>query len=65
MTNEIGKNFLLYGTAKEIWEATRETYSSSENTSELFEIEAGYMIYAKENFLLLNTSTLSAVIGST
>jgi hypothetical protein len=40
MTNEIGENFLLYGTAKEIWEAARETYSSSENTSELFEIEA-------------------------
>ena len=24
-----------------------------------------YMIYAKENFLLLNTSTLSVVIGNT
>ena len=40
MTNEIGENFLLYETAKKIWEAKRETYSSSENTSELFEIEA-------------------------
>lgn len=40
MTNKIGENFLLYGTTKEIGEATRETYSSSENTSELFEIEA-------------------------
>ena len=40
MTNEIGENFLLYGTAKEIWDAVRETYSSSENTLELFEIEA-------------------------
>jgi hypothetical protein len=40
MTNKIGENFLLYGTAKEIWNATRETYSSSENTSELFKIEA-------------------------
>ena len=40
MTNEIGENFLLYGTAKEIWDAARETYSSSENASELFEIEA-------------------------
>jgi len=40
MTNEIGENFLLYGTTKEIWEAARETYSSFENTSELFEIEA-------------------------
>ena len=40
MTNDIGENFLLYGTAKEIWDAARETYSSSENTSELFAIEA-------------------------
>lgn len=40
MTHEIGENFLLYGTAKEIWEAARKTYSSSENTSELFKIEA-------------------------
>ena len=40
MNNDIGENFLLYGTAKEIWDATRETYSSSENTLELFHIEA-------------------------
>lgn len=39
MTTEIGENFLLYSTAREIWEAVRETYSDSENTSELFEIE--------------------------
>ena len=35
MTNEIGENFLLYGTAHEIWEAAREFYSSKENTSEI------------------------------
>jgi hypothetical protein len=40
ITNEIGENFLLYETAEEIWDAARETYSSSENTSELFEIDA-------------------------
>ena len=40
MNTDIGDNFLLYGTAKEIWDATRETYSNSENTSEIFEIEA-------------------------
>ena len=40
MTNEIGENFLLYSTAKEIWDAARETYSSSENTTELFEAES-------------------------
>lgn len=40
MTNEIGETFLLFGTAKEIWDAAREIYSSNENTSELFEIES-------------------------
>jgi hypothetical protein len=40
MTNEIGEKFLLYETTKKIWDAARETYSSSENTSKLFEIEA-------------------------
>ncbi|CAL5384833.1 unnamed protein product [Camellia sinensis] len=40
MTNDIGENFLLYGTAKEIWEAAKETYSNNENTSELFEVES-------------------------
>ncbi|PKA63925.1 Retrovirus-related Pol polyprotein from transposon TNT 1-94 [Apostasia shenzhenica] len=39
MTTEVGENFLLFRTAKEIWEAARETYSSTENSSELFEIE--------------------------
>ena len=36
MNNDIGENFLLYGTAKEIWDAAKETYSSSKNTAELF-----------------------------
>ncbi|RVW34517.1 Copia protein [Vitis vinifera] len=35
MNNDIGENFLLFGTAKDIWDAAKETYSSSENTSEL------------------------------
>ena len=39
MNNDIGENFLLYGQAKEIWDAAKETYSSSENTAELFQIE--------------------------
>ena len=39
MTTEVGENFLLHRIAKEIWEAARETYSSIENTSELFEVE--------------------------
>ncbi|KAL5816220.1 hypothetical protein ACOSQ3_024598 [Xanthoceras sorbifolium] len=40
MTNEIGENFLLYETAREIWKAAKETYSSSDNTAELFGIES-------------------------
>ncbi|XP_022847489.1 uncharacterized protein LOC111370002 [Olea europaea var. sylvestris] len=39
MTKEIGENFLLYNTAKEIWDAAKEIYSSNENISESFEIE--------------------------
>ncbi|RVW89138.1 Retrovirus-related Pol polyprotein from transposon RE1 [Vitis vinifera] len=38
MNNDIGENFLLFGTAKDIWDAAKETYSSSENTSELFRL---------------------------
>ncbi|KAL8131529.1 hypothetical protein AgCh_007455 [Apium graveolens] len=40
MSTEIGENFLLYSTAQEIWEAARDTFSSGENTSELFHIES-------------------------
>ena len=40
MTNEIGKNFLHYGTTREIWVAAKEFYSSKKNTSEIFEIES-------------------------
>ncbi|KAJ0035586.1 hypothetical protein Pint_25611 [Pistacia integerrima] len=40
MNNDIGENFLLYATAKELWDAVKDSYSSSENTLELFAIEA-------------------------
>ena len=40
MTNEIGENFLLCETAQKIWDAARETYSSSDNVGELFGIES-------------------------
>ncbi|CAH9120755.1 unnamed protein product [Cuscuta epithymum] len=40
MTPDIGENFLLYSTAAEIWEAAGITFSSSENTSEVFETES-------------------------
>ena len=39
MTTGVGESFLLYRTSKEIRGASRETYSSTENSSELFEIE--------------------------
>ncbi|RVX11271.1 Heat shock 70 kDa protein 17 [Vitis vinifera] len=40
MNNDIGEIFLLFRTAKDIWDAAKETYSSSENTSELFQVES-------------------------
>ncbi|KAE8672566.1 G patch domain-containing protein TGH [Hibiscus syriacus] len=39
MIPEVGENFMLYQTATEIWNAARDTYSSADNTSELFGIE--------------------------
>ncbi|GAV62065.1 UBN2_3 domain-containing protein [Cephalotus follicularis] len=39
MDTEIGQHFLFYGSAKEIWDAAKETYSDSENTAEFFEIK--------------------------
>ncbi|KAL7590018.1 hypothetical protein Lser_V15G38280 [Lactuca serriola] len=39
MTTEVGENIILYKTAQEIWEAAKETYSSTENSSELFKFE--------------------------
>ncbi|KAJ1416489.1 Gag-polypeptide of LTR copia-type [Sesbania bispinosa] len=40
MTNEIGKNFMYYDTAKEMWDAVKETYSNVDNTSAVFEIKS-------------------------
>lgn len=39
MTTEVRENFMLFRIAKEIWEVARDTYSSTKNSSELFEIE--------------------------
>lgn len=39
MVLDIGENVLLYSSAKEIWEAVRNTYSARDNTSELFGVE--------------------------
>ncbi|KAK2968523.1 hypothetical protein RJ640_022768 [Escallonia rubra] len=54
MNLEIGQNFMFYGTAKEIWENVKETYSDNENTSELFEIK-GYKCYSLEKKKVYNT----------
>lgn len=39
MTNETGENFMYYKTAKEIWDAARDTYSNKDNASAIFEIK--------------------------
>ena len=39
MNNDIDKNFIPYETMQEIWEAARETYFDTRNTTETFEIE--------------------------
>lgn len=40
MISEIGDNFMLYETAREIWEAVWESYSNHDNTSTIFEVES-------------------------
>lgn len=37
---EIGENFLLYYSAKDIWDVAREKYSCRDDTAELFAIES-------------------------
>ena len=37
---QLGENFLLYGTTKDIWDAAKETYSSFDNSTELFAVES-------------------------
>ncbi|GAV66755.1 UBN2_3 domain-containing protein [Cephalotus follicularis] len=39
MDNEISQNFLFYGSAKEIWDAAKETYSDNENMEEFLKIK--------------------------
>lgn len=40
MTPKTGENFIFYSTTTYIWEVTRDTYSSKDNTSELFAIDS-------------------------
>lgn len=40
MKNEIGEDFFLFGSVKEVWDATRETYSKVDNLSDLFAVKS-------------------------
>lgn len=40
MTTEVSEDFLLQDTAAEIWNDVQLTYSNSDNSSEVFEIES-------------------------
>lgn len=40
MTNAIGENLLLYNTTKESWDATKQTHSKFNNSSDLFVMES-------------------------
>lgn len=40
MSIEIGENFYLYSTAKQIWDAAQDTFSNKESTVELFKIKS-------------------------
>nr|KYP57493.1 hypothetical protein KK1_003757 [Cajanus cajan] len=40
MTNEIGEIFMYYDTAKEMWDAVKETYSNVDNTFVVFDIKS-------------------------
>ncbi|RVW34837.1 Retrovirus-related Pol polyprotein from transposon RE1 [Vitis vinifera] len=64
MNNDIGENFLLFGTAKDIWDAAKETYSSSEILQNCFRLNQLYMTSAKESSQLLSITTHSQGIGS-
>lgn len=40
MDNKIGETFSCLGQQRKLWNVVKENYSSSENTSKLFETEA-------------------------
>ena len=64
MNNDIGENFLLFGIAKDIWDAAKETYSSSENTSELFQVESALHDFRQGEQSVLSITTHSQGIDS-
>ena len=39
MEKEIRQDFMFYKTVTDIWDTTKKTYSDSENTSKLFELD--------------------------
>lgn len=55
---------MFYKTAREIWNATKETYSDKENTSKLFEIEGALHELRQGDFWWHNISMFSLGDGS-
>ena len=43
MKTDVGRTFLFYKTTKEIWDAAKETFSDSENATEVFEIKSQFL----------------------
>lgn len=64
MTNEIGENFLLYGTAQEIWEAAREFYSAKKIPLRFSRSKLIFKTFDKEILQSPNTIIFLPVIGS-
>ena len=60
----MGENFMYYKTAKEIWDATRGTYSNKDNTSAIFEIKGILYDQGKGKCLQQTTSMHSLDFGS-
>ena len=57
MNNDVGEKFLLYGTAKEIWDAARKSTQVQIIHLNYFKLKQHYMTSVKEISPLLNTST--------
>ncbi|KAL6334490.1 hypothetical protein AAG906_016036 [Vitis piasezkii] len=62
MNNDIGENFLLFGTAKDIWDAPKKL-TQVRKYLKLLSVESPYMTSAKESSQLLSITTHSQVSG--
>ncbi|RVW93485.1 Retrovirus-related Pol polyprotein from transposon RE1 [Vitis vinifera] len=59
MNNDIGENFLLFGTAKDIWDAAKELTQVLKILQNCFRLNQFYMTAAKESSQLLSITTHS------